>query len=157
MGLPWRDGRAVDCSCLENSQGFTLLGGSNPSPSAAHAGTIRPEAPIWWTLLVSDMIHSCLTVCRLLRRHAVKPNQPTMNLVSLENSPQQVYEKALRRRRLHVHPHDPDSWRLLLDEHQGIARARHAEGARRGNDVLFAAIVGELALQLCVPRVGGGN
>src|SRR5207248_9072637 len=30
-GFPWRDGRAVDCSCLENSQGCTPLGGSNPS------------------------------------------------------------------------------------------------------------------------------
>jgi len=30
----WRDGRAVDCSCLENSRGCKLLGGSNPSPSA---------------------------------------------------------------------------------------------------------------------------
>src|SRR5437667_7408753 len=128
MGFPWRDGRAVDCSCLENSQGYTPLGGSNPSPSAAHAGMLRPEVPIWWT-----------------------------PLVLLENGPQQVYVEALRRRSLHVHPHDPDSWRLLLDEHQGIARARHAEDARRGNDVLFAAVVGELALQLCVERVGGGN
>src|SRR5919204_3012858 len=89
---------------------------------------IRPEVPSWWP--------------------------PP---VSLENGPQQAYEEALRRRSLHVHPQDLDSWRLLLDEHQGIARARHAKGARRGNDVLFTAVVGELALQLCVARVGGGN
>jgi hypothetical protein len=30
---PWRDGRAVEGSCLENSQVMSL-GGSNPSPSA---------------------------------------------------------------------------------------------------------------------------